>query len=559
MNQNDVKRILKRFEVLKTQRSSYEKRWKEAYSLCQPHRQWFDTSDPRAKEPEIKVFDTTAQDALDTWAGGIQGYAVSPAFRFFKLKIANEEKANIPFAQDWLEELENPIYSELNNSNFYDAFDQMVRDVGIIGTGYIYMEDDVKNNVINYSCRHPKECYIAQDFTGKIDTLFRYFRVPVRTMFEKFPDAKFDQEWERLNENDPDAYVDVLHTVFPRGTSGISKIKKPFASIYIDPAHELIIDEGGYNEFPYLVWRLRKSSDEVYGTGIGVSALPDILRINQMAKILLMAGERAANPPFNVPTKLQGRENLNPAGRNYYDPVSGKIEPIPVAGNLPFTWNEYNDQRQQLQNKFYVNFFLILETQQAQGRMTATEVLEKQSEKAAILGAMLSRMNTECLIPLLERIYNILNRRMELPLPPRQLAEEGGSVDIEFLGPLAQAQRRFVENSGIQATVGFITALAQAEGQARQFGATSIDNFDMDELAKTGAQALGAPQKAIREKPDIDKIRQQRVMAEQQAIAQQQALETGKTIAQSSEKMNNPVQKGSMLDAILGGATNKGQ
>lgn len=552
MEATQLKSLLARFKVLKEQRQSYETDWKEVNSVVNPHRQWWDTNDPGKKTPAVKLYDTTAKDALETWAGGMQGYAVSPAFKFFKLKMGDDRKARLPYVQDWLEEVETPMYAELSNSNFYESFDQMTKDVGSTGNGFIFMDDNVKKGTINFSCRHPKECFIAEDYEGRVDTLFRYFRVTIRTMYEQFPDAKMSDNWDTRFKNNPDEYVNVIHAVYPRGTNGVTRTKKPFASVYINEEDNLIIDEGGYDDFPYLVWRFRKSSDEVYGHGIGTDALPEILRVNQMAKSLLTIGERIANPAWNIPTKLQGRESLIPNGRNYIDPmISGKVEPVQMGGNIPFTWTEFNDQREAIKAKFFVNFFLMLESQQSAGKMTATEILEKQSEKAAILGGMLGRLNADCLVPLLNRVYAILDRRMEIPKPPEELLREGGKIDIEFLGPLAQAQRRFNENTGVQATIGLISALVAAEGAARQSGAVSIDCFNLDELANSGAQAAGSPQKAIREKPEIEKIRIDRAAAQQAQEDAAARIEQQKTLASNVDKLNQPMREGSMLESVV--------
>ena len=539
--------ITTRFEALKTERAKWEATWKDVTQVVNIRRQWWTEDDSSGKTPETKLYDTTATEALQTLSGGLQGYAVSPSFKFFKLKMADDKLSRLPFVADWLEEVENAIYSEFNKGNFYQSFDEFTKDAASIGTGFMYIEDDLVNNSIVFSCKHPKEAYIAEGPSGVVDTLYRKFMVPVRTLVQTFGLSKLDETLQTLYNDAPFTKVPVLHAVYPKD----DKEGKSYESVYIDVNNQKELSRGGFDEFPYIVWRWSKNSDEVYGRGIGMDALPEILRLNQMAKTLLMAGELAVNPPLNVPMEMKGRERIVPKGYNYYSQMTGKVEPINLGANFPFGWQELMDQREIVKNRFHVGFFLMLEALQNAGKMTATEVMERQSEKAAVLGSIIGRMNSECLSPLIDRVFAILNRQQKIPQPPEELMRMGGKIDIEYMGPLAQAQKRFNQNQGVMATLGLIQSLVQIEGMAQQ--SQAIDNFNLDELAYSGAQAAGAPQKAIRESVEIEQLRAARAQALQAQQQQAIALEQQKALASNADKLNVPLQKGSMLDAVTGG------
>jgi len=549
-----LKKTLKQFEYLKQQRTLYESLWKETTQLVNRRRfNWDLDSSGAGKTPTVKIFDSTAADALETFSGGIQGYAVSPAFKWFKAKLLNDQHNDLPFVRDWMEILESGAYSTLNMSNFYDSFDDFVKDAGATGTAYMFTMSDPERGMI-FSTRHPKECFIEENYRGEVDTLFRYFKVSLRSLVQQFGVDALHQDWKQRYQDNEYDQVPVLHAVKPRGTKGITRKKKAFSSEYIDMEHQTIIYEGGYDDFPYVVWRLGKTSDEVYGRGLASSHIPEILRVNQMAKTLLMSGEWTHNPPWMIPTALQGREKLIPGGKNFIDPMrSGEVKAIQTGGQLSFGYQEFNDQRENLKNIFYVNFFLMMESIQNQKNMTATEVMEKQSEKAAILGNLCGRLNSEVLYPIIDKILTMKYKALELPPPPDALLQVGGEIVIEFMGPLAQAQRRFNQNQGIQGTIALARLLVETEGVARQSQSQVLDNFDFDVLADKGAQTLGAPEKAIRERPEVEKMRIMRAQAEAQAQAQAQTLEAGKALAQNADKLNQPMQKGSMLESVAGG------
>jgi hypothetical protein len=71
-----------------------------------------------------------------------------------------------------------------------------------------------------------------------------------------------------------------------------------------------------------------------------------------------------------------------------------------------------------------------------QTRMTATEVIERSSEMALVLGATYGRLQSELLTPLIQRAYGILRRRGEVP----DLAIDGRLVAIDYRSPMALAQ-----------------------------------------------------------------------------------------------------------------------
>jgi hypothetical protein len=97
--------------------------------------------------------------------------------------------------------------------------------------------------------------------------------------------------------------------------------------------------------------------------------------------------------------------------------------------------------------------------------------------------------------------------------------------------------------------MGAIANLAQAVPAA----AEAFDVVDFDKLAKTGFEGNGVPQNIIREDEDIAAIRQ--VRAQAQAAAQQQAaaMEQQKNILGNYNKLNEPVNRDSVLGQMAGG------
>lgn len=548
-----VDELLRDFKFLKEKRQSWESVWKDLADMYLPRRSFWDDNPSDGKRHETKVYESTGRIALQTMTDGLQGYSVSPSFRWFRLKMAREGSNDLPGVADWLEEVEDIIYSEFNRSNFYESLGEYFLDGGGIGTATLYAEDDDTSGRIVFSCRHPKECYISQNHNGTVDTLWRRFRMRLQDIVAVWGEDVLPDSLRSRYKERPYETVVVIHGVFPRKIRDKQKIddkNKAYTSVYILEAEKEIINEGGYDEFPYFVWRWRTNSDELYGRSVALDVLPDVLRLNQMAKTMLLAGERSVNPPLNVPSGMKGRERVVPGGYNYYDQAGMVISPIQSVGNFPFGYQEMNDLRNQVKEAFHVSFFLMLESITTAGKMTATEVAERQGEKAAILGVIIGRLNSECLGPLINRVFRIMMRRQEIPAPPQALLQAGGGVSIEFMGPLAQAQRRYHRSQGVNAAFGLLGSVVQLEAMASRTGSQAIDNADLDELTRIGLDAAGAPQKGIREVPERDKGRQARAQAAAAAEAKQVGLMREQLVAQNANKLNEPIKQGAPLEDI---------
>jgi hypothetical protein len=146
--------------------------------------------------------------------------------------------------------------------------------------------------------------------------------------------------------------------------------------------------------------------------------------------------------------------------------------------------------------------------------MTATEVLQRNEEKMRLLGPVLGRLQSELLQPLIERVYNILERQNIFRPAPEILAEQ--NVEIEYVSPLAKAQKSSDLNSVMRGIEIF--------GAMSQF-APVLDYLDSDGLAKYVQNVLGLPAKIMKSDAEVQQVRQERQQAEQQAAEQQELMQ----------------------------------
>lgn len=541
------KKLLRRQNELETIRLPWESPWQEIADFVIQQRYDIKGTQQKGKKTGELIFDGTPGMALQLLADGLHGYLVSPSMQWFRLKMADHYIQDVPEVKVWLGEVEEALYGAFNQSNFYDSMSQYFLDGGSIGTATMYIEENIKDRKIAFSTRHINECFIAEDIYGKVDTVFRKFNMTARQALQKFDQKNLSRKLlQSITNNKADDKHEFLHCVFPRSDRNIrmkNTKNKRYASVYIqtETGHDeenKILEEGGYDNLPYVVWRWRKNTDEIYGRSPASDALYDILMLNRMAKTMIAAGQVAVEPPMNIPAKMRGNVRFGPRGMNYFEDKNEVPFPVNMAGNYPIGIDREDKKRDAVKEHFKVDFFLMLANLQRQA--TATEIIERQGEKAAILGSTLGRLNNECQNPTIDIVFDIELKARRLPEIPQILMDYvsnngNGKISVDYLGPLAQAQKRLFRSQGVMRSL-------EALGPVAQMRPEVLDNFDFDVISREIAESFGMPQKAIKNMQDVMKARQERQEMMQQEMEKEdmmRAAEGVKTVAQAEQAATN--------------------
>lgn len=506
-----AKDIMNQLSVLESERSPWETIWQDVADLIHPIRSDIKQTRESGLDQTTQIFDDTARIALDTFANGLYGHMVSPSIDWFKFNYPDEKKNNEWELVDWFQSAVIGVYSALSRSNFYLEMLPLIKDTVSLGTGIMYYGDKDGKDVM-FSTIHLGQVYIAEDQLGRVDTLFRKFRAPVRNIIQRFGYDKCPESIRRAYDANRHDLVEVIHAVVPREDyeeDALDNNRKKYASIWLSGNGDFI-KESGYSTFPYVVWRYDKTSPETYGRGPAINGLPSIKSMNVIRKTMLQSAELSVNPPMNVPAEMRGRVNIKARGLNFYDAPDRRIYPLELGDKYPVGVDMMDRVRNDIRDMFNVPFFLMLSA--AERNLTATEVIERQGEKASVLGPIIVRFTTEVLMPVLDFVLKneIANKR--IPPPPKSLQDK--PYDIEFLGPLAQAQRKFFKSSGITRSLELILPVTQMAPQA-------LDNIDVDGLVREVFQTNGMPASVIRPEKDMAKIRKERMdqQKEQQMLA----------------------------------------
>ena len=519
-----TKKLLSRFDRLKSQRQNWETHWQEVADYMMPRKADVTKQRARGDKRTEMIFDSSPLQAVELLAASLHGMLTNPSTPWFTLKFKNEDINTNEEAKLWLEGATESMYTAFNSSNFQQEIFELYHDLITFGTSCMYIQEDDKD-VLKFSTRHVKEIYIAEDDKGRIDTVYRKFNLSARAVVQAFSfDNKISSDVLTLSQKDPYQDVELLHAVYPRADFNPNlkdKENMPFESVYIEMKTGNELSVSGFQEFPFVVPRYLKASHEIYGRSPAMTALPDVKMLNEMSKTTIKAAQKQVDPPLLVPDDgflLPVR--TVPGGLNFYrSGTRDRIEPLNIGANNPLGLNMEQQRRDSIREVFYVN---QLQLQQGP-QMTATEVIKRNEEKMRLLGPVLGRLQSELLKPLIDRTFNILLRREQFISVPEFLSNQ--DIEIEYVSPLAKAQKSS-ELSSITRAIEILGSLANV--------APVFDYINFDALVKHVANIVGVPQKILKPQTQVNAEREEQAAQaqQQQQMAQmQQVAQAGGDIA----------------------------
>jgi hypothetical protein len=507
-----TKSLLSRYERLEGQRQNWETHWQEVADYMQPRKADVTKKRARGDKRMEQVFDSSPIQAVELLAASLHGMLTNPSTPWFTLRFKDEDIDNEDEAKLWLEEATATMYTAFNRSNFQQEIFELYHDLITFGTAAMFIEED-DDDIIKFSTRHINEVFIAENDKGRIDTIYRRFNISARAAIQKFGESVSSDVQGKAKKNPYDE-VEILHAVYPRSEFNPNKKDKanmPFESVYMEYKNGNELSVGGFKEFPFVVPRYLKASNEIYGRSPAMTALPDVKMLNEMCKTTIKAAQKQVDPPLLVPDDgflLPVR--TVPGGLNFYrSGTRDRIEPLNIGANNPLGLNMEEQRRDSIRAVFYVNQLMMQQGPQ----MTATEVIQRNEEKMRLLGPVLGRLQSELLKPLIDRVFAILLRNNMLPQAPEFLS--GRDIEIEYVSPLAKAQKS-TELQSIMRAVEILGSLANV--------APVFDYVNFDNLVKHLADIVGVPQKILKSQSQVNAERQQ-AQQQQQEMQQMQQLQ----------------------------------
>ena len=515
--------LIKRYDYLKGNRDNWDTHYQELADYMLPRKADIVKKRSRGEKRMELIYDGTALQSIDLMAAFLHGMLTSGASPWFHLDIKNEALNRDDDVRAWLQDTSMRMMQAFQRSNFETEIHEAYVDLVVFGTACIFADMNLNN--LQFNTRHISEFYVAEDQYGMVNTVFRLYKSSAAQAVERFGFDNVGDFIRRTFETKPDEEVEILHAVLPRIERDVTKrdnLNMPFMSAYVCKQTEMIISEGGFEELPYVVPRFLKATGETMGRSPAMTALPDVKMLNLMSKTIIQAAQKQIDPPLLVPDDgfiLPIR--TQPGGLNFFRSGTREtITPLNTGANIPIGLSMEEQRRSAIRQAFYVDQILTAGSAQ----MTATEVIQRQEERMRVIGPVLGRLMNELLRPLIDRVFALMLRNDMLAPAPQVL--QGLDIDIEYVSPLARAQKSSSLNNTMRA-LEILLPLAQSLPVG--------DHIDPDGLVRHVTDALGVPKTTLKTQREVDQTRQQRAQAQQEAMQRQRDQEDVYTTAQAAQ------------------------
>lgn len=541
-NETLITDLKSRLTQLKDTRTKFEDNWTQAEKYVSKN--VYNWGDLDAVPYVPKRFTSSPCNYLQTLVNGLVGYSISPSIVWFKLSLQDERLIKEYGVKDWLENVETVMLSEFSRSNLYNAAPIFIDSAATIGHGVMLIDEDLVQERLRFSCMRPNEIYLDVNEYGEVDTVYRTFLITIRNAVSFFGEDNVSEQVredyksvEKWNNK-----IEILFAVYPRkeyDSRNPNAENMPYAAVYVDVKNDFIIKESGFRDFPYAVFEWEPIPGFAYSMSPAQNAIPDIKFLNVTKETSMKICQTSAEPPLKASDHLKNI-SVVPRGLTLVTTKDDVLETIKTGENYPITLQITESIKQDVKDWFNVDFFLML--QQKEGQMTATEVMELQGEKSAVLSNMIVALNNS-LGQIIHRSFNILMRAGRLPPPPESLSGTNAMIKIDYMGPLAQAQKKYHSS-------GTVAQALSAAANVMQVFPNSGDYVNADELIKKAMESAGMPETVIREDKDVQNIRAEK--AAQQQAAQQQAnqMQGAQMVMSNLNKLNEPVKQGSALSEL---------
>lgn len=519
--------IKKRFDALVTQRKTLDQTLEVIEQFVVPHRGEFFR--PMQDEHEVRwrrreIFDSTAVDSCETLAASVQAALTSSSVMWLFIGFRNEVLINNQKAMAWAEAVTKRIYESLQDSNFDLESSEFYLDLCSFGTAVIFeeaeSEDPKKWEGIDFQAAPIRDCYFEVSHKNQIMRFYRRYQWNPLQIQDKFGDDTPQCVLDVIdNQDSNNIRFQVVFCVFSRynkrhnidTNSMLAASERPFGWKWVlHKDGSQIGHEGGYYEQPAYIARWRKTTGSQMGYSPAHICLSDILTLNELTEETLESLGKAIDP--SILTEERNLITDMDLGRGGLTVVTDIDKTKAFESGARFDVGELRIDRLQesIQRAFRIDKLQMKDSP----AMTATEVQVRYELMQRLLGPTVGRLKSDFLDPLVNRTFKILFRAGQLPEIPQIVIDEGGELDIQYIGPLPRAQRQEV----VQATNQWLANTAGIYEIAPEI----MDLPDFDMIARDTAQLSGLPAKYMKTDNAVKRIRKGR--EEAQAQAQQSEL-----------------------------------
>lgn len=518
MAENRASEIIRREAQLQSQQANWRRNWEEIAYYVMPAQATFLVQPSEGLKRTERLFDSTAVIANQRFAAAIESMITPQGQEWSKLQPDASDLSDDQEVKEYLDQV-NEILFALRyraRANFQSQTQECYLSLGAFGNAALFIDEDIGAG-IRYRCIPMQEVTWAQDHQGRVDTVYRKFKLEHRQAMQKFG-SRCPSEIVKLAEQQPYAESEFIHCVEPnpkrkhsmRDASGMR-----FISTYVSIVGQCEVQNGGYRVFPYAISRYAVAPRENYGRGPAMAAFPAIRTLNEEKKTILRAGQAQVNPAMLLHEEgVLEAFNQRPGAVNYgmlSSDGTPLAQPLKTGADIPLGLELMKLEQDGINDAFLTSLFQFLSQQR--GDETAEEVRAREAQTATMLAPTMGRQQSEFVGPCIEREIDVAHAMGALPPPPKQLLQRGGGYKVIYQSTMARNMRL--------AEAGAIMDMTQALGVFAQIDPDAANIMDIVAAAREVAEIKGVPAKLLRSDDEISAIKAQKEQgAQAQAVAE---------------------------------------
>jgi hypothetical protein len=489
----------------------------DAYNLYMPERNLY-TETSEGEDRTTKIYTSAGITAANSFVNRMQQGLTPPEKKWMILKagpaVPDEMKDEVNEALDKITDI---FFNAIRSSNFNLAISEFFYDL-FIGTACLLITEGKGNSPVDFKSEPNKNIAIEEGINGSVQTIYRLFKLKSELVKRMWPLANYTPKTD-----DEKKKVEILEC------TQYNYDADKWEYFVIDKTEKEIIYKSVFEISPWVVTRWSKMSNEVFGRGPALQALPETKMLNKQKEFSIQGMALSSVGVFTVAdnnvldySKFRIYPGaLNPVERNA-GPNGPSIQRLDTGGNPNL--EQYHMQETEMTIKK-----LAFDTQlppQAGQPKSATEIMERVRELQIDIGGAFGRIMYEMIKPIVIRTLHILWKKGLIPPDLNVKNIDDFFIKVDMLSPIAKQQS--LEDIQNITNAMQLSAMINPQGMAITYDIEAID-------AELGDK-LGVPAKFIRDKEDREVLKQQMQQSMEAERNKQMSAEAGKEIMVNEAK-----------------------
>lgn len=499
--------------------------WQQLGDILLPSQADFTRAKREARPRTDVIYDGTPRLAARGLATTIDGLLKPKTSRWFNVTVTDRDVAEIDEVKLWLEQISDRMWQAIYRSQarFTQRSAEVDEHLAVFGTGSLFIGENARKTGLLFRSFHLNAVGIEENADGQVDRWKVDEKLNARQAIGRWGEEKLHADVVKAASDPKKANEEFCFTqvILPRDDYEAGRLDQrglAYRSCVIDVKHEHKVEEGGFHEFPVAVPRWETAPGEVYGRSPGMMALPDAKTLQAMGKTLLIAGQKAVDPPvWAYNDAVISPIRTFPGGTITLDATAAAgingspIGTLDMGKNMPLGLDMQAAVRQQVEAAFFKNIFAL----PIEGRqMTATEILERKEEFLRTIGPVFGRLESDYLGKIVERVFSIMHRAGQFP-PFPEIGDVDVRIEFEYMSPIQKA-RKETELASLGRAFEILAPLMELDPSV-------ADNIDADQIVRDLPEAGGIPQRWLRPQAEVEARREQRAQQQEAQFAAEAA------------------------------------